>query len=130
MDLGLYETLLILDPRLSEADVSRLVGQVTGILTKPEGAEIAHEERWGLRDLAYPIRGHEKGNYVLLVHRFPKEETLPVRRDLRLIGEIFRIMTVRLDERKWKAPRQVASPSPRPRNEGVGGTENVAAASA
>ena len=47
-----YETVFILTPDLSEAQVKEAVAKFVGIL-KGEGAEIVNEENWGLKKLAY-----------------------------------------------------------------------------
>ena len=49
-----YETVFILTPVLSDAQMKEAVEKFTGIL-KEQGAEIVNEENWGLRKLAYPI---------------------------------------------------------------------------
>ena len=49
-----YETVFILTPVLSDAQMKEAVDKFTGIL-KEQGAEIVNEENWGLRKLAYPI---------------------------------------------------------------------------
>ena len=50
-----YETVFILTPVLSDAQMKEAVEKFKGILTA-EGAEIINEENWGLKKLAYPIQ--------------------------------------------------------------------------
>ena len=50
-----YETVFILTPVLSDAQMKEAVDKFTGLL-KQEGAVIVNEENWGLRKLAYPIQ--------------------------------------------------------------------------
>ena len=49
-----YETVFILTPVLSDAQMKEAVEKFTNLL-KEQGAEIVNEENWGLRKLAYPI---------------------------------------------------------------------------
>ena len=49
-----YETVFILTPVLSDAQMKEAVDKFRGILTA-EGAEIINEEHWGMKKLAYPI---------------------------------------------------------------------------
>lgn len=55
-----YETVFILTPVLSEAQMKDTVGKFKQVL-KDGGAEIVNEENWGLRKLAYPIQHKPPG---------------------------------------------------------------------
>ena len=50
-----YETVFIVTPVLSEAQMKEAVLKFRTLITE-EGGEIVHEEDWGLRKLAYPSR--------------------------------------------------------------------------
>ena len=63
-----YETVCILTPVLSDAQMKEAVEKFTGIL-KAEGAEIVNEENWGLRKVAYPIDKKTSGVYQLVVFK-------------------------------------------------------------
>ena len=60
-----YETVFILTPVLSDAQMKEAVDKFKGILTS-EGAEIVNEENWGLKKLAYPIQKKSAGFYQLI----------------------------------------------------------------
>ena len=57
-----YETVFILTPVLSEAQMKEAVEKFTKVLTD-NGATIVNEEIWGLRKLAYPIQKKSTGFY-------------------------------------------------------------------
>ncbi len=59
-----YETVFILTPVLSDAQMKEAVEKFKNLLTD-QGAEIVNEENWGLRKLAYPI--DKKNNRLLYV---------------------------------------------------------------
>ena len=63
-----YETVFILTPDLSEAQVKEAVAKFVDVL-KGEGAEIVNEENWGLKKLAYPIAKKSTGYYPFLEFR-------------------------------------------------------------
>jgi small subunit ribosomal protein S6 len=92
-----YETVFIATPVLSEAQMKETVDKFRGILVE-HGAEIKHEDYWGLRKLAYPIKGKSTGFYQLIefeaetdvVNRLEVE----YRRDERLI----RFLSFKLDK--------------------------------
>ena len=55
-----YETVFIVTPVLSEDQMKEAVKKFEDLLTKA-GAEIVHEEHWGMRKLAYPIQKKSTG---------------------------------------------------------------------
>ncbi len=60
-----YETVFILTPVLSDAQMKEAVEKFKNLLTD-QGAEIVNEENWGLRKLAYPIDKKTTGFYTFL----------------------------------------------------------------
>lgn len=50
-----YETVFIMTPVLSDEQMKEAVSKFQKML-KEKGAEIIHEDHWGLRKLAYPIQ--------------------------------------------------------------------------
>ena len=63
--LNHYETAFILNPVLSEDQTKEVVGKFKSLL-EANGAELLNEEQWGLRKLAYPIKGKTMGFYIIL----------------------------------------------------------------
>lgn len=92
-----YETVFIMTPVLSEDQMKETVQKFEKILTD-KGAEIVHQENWGLRKLEYPIQKKTSGFYQLI--EFKAEPTvvadleLQYRRDER----IMRFLTVSMDK--------------------------------
>ena len=92
-----YETVFILTPVLSDAQMKEAVEKFKTVLTD-NGAAMVNEENWGLRKLAYPIQKKSTGFYCLL--EFNAEPTIvkklevAFRRDERII----RFLTFRLDK--------------------------------
>ena len=92
-----YETVFILTPVLSDAQMKEAVEKFEKVLTD-NGATIVNEELWGLRKLAYPIQKKSTGFYTLV--EFDAEPTIvkkletAFRRDERVI----RFLTFHLDK--------------------------------
>lgn len=92
-----YETVFILTPVLSDAQMKEAVEKFSKVLTD-NGASIVNTELWGLRKLAYPIQKKSTGFYSLI--EFDAEPTIvdkletAYRRDERVI----RFLTFRLDK--------------------------------
>jgi len=83
-----YETVFILTPVLSDAQMKEAVEKFTKVLAD-NGATVVNEELWGLRKLAYPIQKKSTGFYALV--EFEGEPTIvkkletAFRRDERVI---------------------------------------------
>lgn len=92
-----YETVFILTPVLSEDDTSKAINGYVDLL-KSKGAEIVHQEAWGLRNLRYPIRKKTTGIYHVVEYKSDGKavDTLEVafRRD----ENVLRYLTVKLDK--------------------------------
>ena len=65
MSLKNYETVFILTPVLSEAQMKDTVEKFKKVLTDHK-AEITNAENWGLKKLAYPIQQKSTGFYNLI----------------------------------------------------------------
>jgi len=95
--LNQYETVFIVTPVLSEAQMKEAVNKVKTYLTT-HGAEIVQSDNWGLRKLAYPIQKKTTGFYNLI--EFKAEGTIidkletEYRRDERII----RFLTFKMDK--------------------------------
>ena len=74
-----YELVLVLSPVLSPEETDETWGRVKELVLKNSG-DINHEQRWGMRRLAYPIqKGGQsfiEGNYILA--RFSMDGTVPL----------------------------------------------------
>ena len=57
-----YELVVVLSPMISPDEAGQAWERIKGFITNRE-AEIVHEERWGTRRLAYPVK---KGQYQFL----------------------------------------------------------------
>jgi small subunit ribosomal protein S6 len=92
-----YESVFILTPVLSEEQAKEAVGKFRKIL-KDLGANIIHEENWGLRKLAYQIQKKSTGYYTLFEFscngKVVSELEIAFKRDERVL----RFMTVALDK--------------------------------
>ena len=59
-----YETVFIMTPVLSEDQMKETVKKFENIL-RDKGAEIVHQENWGLKRLEYQIQKKSTGFYQL-----------------------------------------------------------------
>ena len=92
-----YETVFILTPVLSDAQMKEAVEKIKGIL-KTENAEIVNEESWGLRKLAYPIEKKTTGFYQLIEFKARPETVAVLETQYRRDERVIRFLTFRLDK--------------------------------
>ncbi|OQX73133.1 MAG: 30S ribosomal protein S6 [Bacteroidetes bacterium 4484_249] len=95
--LNQYETVFILTPVLSDDQVKEAVKKYQKYL-KEKGAEIVHEDNWGMRKLAYPIQKKSTGFYYLIEFKSEgdiiRDLEITYKRDERIL----RFLTVKLDK--------------------------------
>ena len=95
--LNQYETVFILTPVLSEEQMKETVKKYQGFL-RESGAEIVHEENWGMRKLAYPIQKKSTGFYYLYEYKADSEAIANIELALKRDERVMRFLTVKLDK--------------------------------
>lgn len=108
MQIHEYELMLIIRPDLEDSDTFALVEKVEGIL-KDNDSTLLLRDDWGKRKLAYAIKNHLKGHYVLLMFTSPASTIAEVERRLRNEEPVVRFLTVRVGEDVDVAERMEAA---------------------
>jgi small subunit ribosomal protein S6 len=93
-----YETIFIITPDSSEDDLKTIYDKIQGVVTGKKGQIIAYEEQ-GKKKLAYDIKKHGKGNYILMDYLGPADIVAEVERNLRLDERILAHITVKLADK-------------------------------
>mgnify|MGYP000996419268 CR=1 FL=1 len=92
-----YETVFILTPVLSDAQMKEAVEKFRNFLTA-EGANIVNEESWGLRKLAYPIQKKSTGFYAFLEFEADPAVIAKLELNFRRDERVIRFLTFRQDK--------------------------------
>ena len=92
-----YETVFILTPVLSDAQMKEAVEKFSKVLTD-NGAEIINTEEWGLRKLAYPINKNSTGFYALLEFNANPDVVKKLETAYRRDERVIRFLTFRQDK--------------------------------
>ncbi|MEG2151431.1 MAG: 30S ribosomal protein S6 [Bacteroidaceae bacterium] len=92
-----YETVFILTPVLSDVQMKEAVDKFKTLLTS-EGAEIANEENWGLRKLAYPINKKSTGFYQLLEFKADPTSIEKLELNFRRDERVIRFLTFKMEK--------------------------------
>jgi small subunit ribosomal protein S6 len=97
MELNYYETVFILTPVLSDSQMKDAVDKFRNVL-KDNGAEIIHDEIWGLKKLAYPIQHKTTGFYNLIEFKGEPNIVAALELEYRRDEKVMRFITVVLDK--------------------------------
>lgn len=92
-----YETVFILTPVLSEAQMKDAVEKFKDVLKK-QNATIVHEENWGLKKLAYPIQKKSSGFYNLVQFTAAPSVVAALETEYRRDEKVMRFLTTALDK--------------------------------
>ncbi len=92
-----YETVLIITPVLSEGELKKKLEKYTNLLKKA-GAEMTHEEDWGLKPLAYEIKNKSTGYYHIYEYSTTPDAIGPFEVELSRDEEVLRFLTSKLDK--------------------------------
>jgi small subunit ribosomal protein S6 len=69
-----YETIAIIDASLPDETIEASVERIKDIITG-DGGEVLKVDPWGKRKLAYEIKKHARGYYVLILFKAPASTT-------------------------------------------------------
>jgi small subunit ribosomal protein S6 len=93
-----YETVFILTPILSEAQMRDAVEKFRTLITE-NGGSLVHEENWGLRKLAYPIQKKNTGYYTVFEYSSADGAVVDVlETEFRRDERVMRFLTIALDK--------------------------------
>ncbi len=95
-ELKNYEMMVVLKPLLPD-DVRKEVHKNFVDLLKKLGGEVVDIDVWGKRYLAYNIKGHNEGYYIVYNFKAPASSVSECKRKMGLVQEILRYMIVEED---------------------------------
>jgi len=95
--LNRYETVFIMTPVLSEDQIKEAVKKYKDLIAK-QGGKVVHEEKWGLKKLAYPIQKKSTGFYHLLEFEVEGAAIKPYEVAFKRDERILRFLTVKLEK--------------------------------
>ncbi len=117
-----YEVAIVLAPTLTEEEVEQST-ETFKKAAEEKGAQIAEIEQWGKRKLAYPIKKHTEGIYVIVtLEELSAEAVGELERRFKVSDSVIRFLTVRIDldlkrAEKLKARRKEKKERTRPAKE-------------
>lgn len=108
-----YEAMFLMDPGVTpnlgaaEAEINRLLQRAD--------AKVLGLKSWGERKLAYPIRQHKRGLYVLTYFEAAPEKIAGLERDVQLSEQAVRVLVLRRDTMTPEAIERALQAEPPPK---------------
>jgi small subunit ribosomal protein S6 len=96
---------VILSPEIGDDVISESLERLSQSVTS-RGGEIVDVNHWGRRRLAYPIKRHIEGNYVVSQVKLDPETVPALESNLRISEEVIRHMIVRAEEEQQQPPAE------------------------
>lgn len=107
-----YETVLVINPDLSEVELKEEIRKIEQQLTQFGGMDIK-VDRWGKRELGYEMKKRKTGYYLLVTFQSEKSDLMDnITGLLRINDNVLKFQSHRLSDkvRKFRGnPRKVAS---------------------
>ena len=92
-----YELVVILSPEIQEDSIEASIERVQQSITS-RGGEVTATDHWGRRRLAYPIKRHLEGNYVISQIQLDPASVAGLESGLRISEEVLRHMIIKTDK--------------------------------
>ena len=99
-----YEVIFIMDTDTPEDEATRLTESLRQTITD-QGGTITRHESMGRRPLAYRIGRKTEGVYTLFEIEGTGREIAELERRMRVMDQVIRYMTVRVDEDRQRAEK-------------------------
>ncbi len=108
-----YETFFILDPDLSDDATNSINDKLKNVVADNEGMVLSHVP-WGKKKLAYTVKKHSRGQYVLMEYAGGSTLVSELERNMRLDDRVIKFITVKLQDRfnPEKEQAEIAPPTP------------------
>jgi small subunit ribosomal protein S6 len=121
----MYETVVIINPSLSDDDTKAIVDRLTEII-KTAGGEMLKVDPWGKRKLAYEMNKQKIGNYFLFIYKTPSAGIKKLEEYFKVVDDVLKFMVIKLTHKQIAAlPREISglpaapeeAPAPAPEKE-------------
>lgn len=92
-----YELTVLIHPDL-ESDLEKALDKIRNLITA-NGGEIAKEDNWGKKKIAYKIKGQDFAIYAAMDVKLPAAAPAKISNTLNITDEVLRYLLVKAEER-------------------------------
>ena len=107
-----YEIITIVDPQVSDDEVLEATEKLNRLILN-KGGTLGRVQRWGRRRLAYPIKRHTEGHYVLTHFVLDPQLTSELSTELQVSEEVLKHMIVKIEAEDFRIHEEPAEPKPK-----------------
>jgi small subunit ribosomal protein S6 len=100
--MNVYENLIILDTNLYEKSPEESLEKIKNFIIK-QGGEILKTDIWGRKKLAYELKKHKDGVYVLLIFKAPPQAIVELERFYKISDLVFKFLVIKLNKKQIEA---------------------------
>jgi len=95
--MNYYEILYVVNPNHGKDKISEIIGEVSSHIESKKHAVVDHNF-WEKKTLAYPVKKHKYGNYILLNTEFKNSDFVnEFKVFLNLHAEVLKYIIIKLD---------------------------------
>ena len=95
--MNYYESIFILNPDLSPEETEKIKETMSEVVRK-QGGEIHIVDDWGVKKLAYDVKKHKKGRYVLMQFLGSGSILQELERNYRVNDGVIKFMSLRIEK--------------------------------
>lgn len=90
-----YETIIIIDSSIEEASIKSATQKITDLISA--NGKVESVEEWGNKKLAYPVKKHSEGYYVLVNFSSNPEFIDELERVYNITDEVLKHIVIKKD---------------------------------
>lgn len=109
--MNVYENIIILNASLTDEEVEAATGKIKDLITN-SGGEILKTDIWGRKKLAYEIKKHKKGFYILLLFRSAPSLIKKLEDYYKVFDPVIKYMVIKLDKKSGGVVEAKSEDSP------------------
>ena len=91
-----YESVIIIDPSLEEQGIKDVVTKFTDLINND--GKVENVEEVGMKKLAYEIKKHSEGYYVVFTFEANPEHVSELERIYRITDSVLKFLTIRKED--------------------------------
>lgn len=105
--MNIYENIIILNASLTDEEIEAAAAKIKALITN-SGGEILKADNWGRKKLAYEIKKHKKGFYLLLIYKVAPSVIKKLEDYYKVFDPVIKFMVIKLDKKAF----EVVMPKP------------------
>lgn len=96
--MNIYENIIILNASLTDEEIEAAATKIKALITN-SGGEILKTDNWGRKKLAYEIKKHKKGFYLLLIFKAAPAVIKKLEDYYKVLDPVIKFMVIKLDKK-------------------------------